>query len=116
MYICQNFTEKLEVTYNISERLCRKLTDYCNLNNIDISEYVENAVNKCIMVDMYGNTPFSTKDSFYGEIPEEPTTTTTTTTRKPRVRKSPTTTTTVTPEPKIVESKPVVPIRKKRKL
>ena len=111
----------MEVVFDISEKTLKKLGTYCDFNKIEVNSYVDEAVMKRLMVDMYGNTPFSDEKSFYGEITvkeDEPTTTTSTTTKKPRVKKVTTTTTTTEKPVEIIEvPKPAdYPVRKKRKL
>lgn len=127
----------MEAAFDFSEKLMTKLSKYCELNGLNINEYVENSVNKSLMVDMYGNTPFSTRESFY-ELPKEDSgitesastvyiepereeVATTTTTKKPRVKRVSTTTTTIVPlveevTKPIVVSRPPEPVRRKRRL
>ena len=109
----------MEVVFDISEKTLKKLSQYCDFNNVEVNSYVDEAIMKHLMVDMYGNTPFSDEKSFYGEpesVVDEPTTTTRTTTKKPRVRKVSTTTTTTTQEPVTIIETKLEPVRKKRKL
>lgn len=42
----------------IKESLYKKLKDYCNLNGIDIESFCNNAIDKELMEQKYGDIPF----------------------------------------------------------
>ena len=109
-----------EMLIEICDKLAEKLLKFCELNGLDSSEYAERAIQKHLMVDMYGNTPFSTKESYYERKKAEKDETTTTTTRKPRAKRTSTTTTTEEPvkpaQSEETVQKPETPIRTKRRL
>lgn len=52
----------------ISGKLFEKIRSYCELNDIDLYEYAEEAINSTVMVDMYGSTPFSKPEQFKKDV------------------------------------------------
>lgn len=48
----------MKITITIKEKLYKDLKAYCNLNNIDIDEFCNNAISKELVEQKYGDIPF----------------------------------------------------------
>ena len=48
----------MKITITIKEKLYKSLKDYCNLNGIDIETFCNDAINKELMEQKYGDIPF----------------------------------------------------------
>lgn len=48
----------MKITITIKEKLYKDLKAYCNLNNIDIEEFCNNAISKELVEQKYGDIPF----------------------------------------------------------
>ena len=52
----------MEYSIKISEKLYKDLSSYCDINNIDVKNFCENAIKKELINQKYGDIPFGIID------------------------------------------------------